>query len=172
MKKWITLFLLAILTLSLLLTGCGNSSEKDANATPMPEATQQPETDPAPSDAPDESIKSGRYTLPCGVEVNFSSSVRNDKTGNWKLSSTSDSAPIMDYAIEYYETMFSSDDEVHAVWNATLGTMTRITAGGNLLYIDTFEYVKGEEHNADILFTGESLDSEVIDLETGNPLED
>ena len=67
--------------------------------------------------------------------------------------------------------MFRSDEEIHAVWNATLGTMTSIKAMSGLLFIDTFEYVDGEEHDAKLLFSGMLLDSQIIDIETGKPFE-
>lgn len=123
------------------------------------------------SDDTQGSVKSGEYTLPCGLELSFRDNVRNDKTGNWRYSSTSDSINVADYAIEYYNELFSSDDEVHAVWNATLGTMTRISAYGNLLFVDTLDYVDGEEQDASTLFSGDLLDSKIIDLTTGEPFE-
>ena len=67
--------------------------------------------------------------------------------------------------------MFTSDDEIHAVWNATLGTMASIKAMSGLLFIDTFEYVKGEEHDAKLLFSGMLLDSLILNIETGEPFE-
>lgn len=171
MKKILSILLIAIMFL--MMTACGGSNDKEIQtAEPTPSPTEQISPEPTVTPEDGGTIKDGMYTLPSGLEVNFSTSVRNDKTGNWRISTTSDSTPILDCAVEYYGTLFSSDDEVHAVWNTTLGTMTRITVGGNLLFVDTFEYVKGEEHDADLLFTGESLNSEIIDLETGEPLED
>lgn len=128
------------------------------------------ETDQSDQHESDENspIKSGQYTLPSGMNLQFWDSVRNDATGNLRRSATSDSLVPADYALEYYKTMFSSDDEIHAIWNATLKTTTRITVSGNLLFADTLEYVEGEEHDAKILFSGTLLDSRVIDLETGD----
>lgn len=124
---------------------------------------------PSISSQPDEdgSKKSGTYTLPCGMKIHFNDSVRNDVTGDWKISSTSDSLVPADYAIEYYEEMFSADDEIHGIWNATLKTTTCIKKFENLLFVDTYEYVDGEEHDANKLFGGALLDSQIVDLETG-----
>lgn len=114
----------------------------------------------------------GPCTLPSGFEITlFYSSVRNDVTGNWELSAGASSIPISDHALEYYNAMFTSDDEIHAVWNATLGTMTSIKAMSGLLVVDTFEYVDGEEHDAKLLFSGMLLDSQMIDIDTGEPWE-
>ena len=123
-------------------------------------------------DRSEDVTKPGPCTLPSGFEITlFYSSVRNDVTGNWRLSAGASSIPISDCALEYYDTMFTSDDEIHAVWNATLGTMASIKAMSGLLFIDTFEYVKGEEHDAKLLFSGMLLDSLILNIETGEPFE-
>lgn len=135
---------------------------------PLTEDETPEEVEPtAESPEDDSTIQSGRYTLPSGYELNFSTSVRNDTTGNWRISTTSDSFVPADYALEYYETMFSSDDEIHAIWNATLGTMTRLAVYDGVLYVDTLEYVDGEEHDADLLFSGEILNRRTTSIETG-----
>lgn len=112
-------------------------------------------------------LKSGTYSLSNGVELHFSNSVRNDVTGKWRISATASSAPPMNYAFEYYKTMFSSDEEIHAIWNATLGTTTRILCTNGLLFVDTLEYVDGEEHDANLLFSGMLLDSQIFNASTG-----
>lgn len=93
-------------------------------------------------------------------------------TGNWRLATTSDSIVPAECAVEYYKTMFSSDDEIHGIWNATLGTMTSISVGSGMLFVDTYEYVNGEEHDAKLMFSGNKLMSEVFDLSTDQPLDD
>lgn len=181
MKKLFALLL--ILALALSLVACGNAGDQPSiNPTQdssqdqeEPDPTEGEDAEPSGSENPvegDDPIKSGRYTLPSGFNINFSSSVRNDVTGNWRLSTTSDSSVPAEYAVEYYETMFSSDDEIHAIWNATLGTTTRISVMGGMLFVDTLEYVDGEEHDAKLLFSGDLLDSKIIVIETGELLED
>ena len=78
----------------------------------------------------------------------------------------------MEFALEYYEMMFSSDDEVHSIWNATLKTTTKIIVSEDLLFVDTFEYVDGEEQGAQKLFSGVLLDSRIIDLKAGQLFEE
>lgn len=126
---------------------------------------------PTPTTEPSGPPENGTYTLPCGMEFQFWDEVRNDVTGRWRRAATSDSFVPADYALEYYEMMFSSDDEIHSIWNATLGTTTRITVAFGTLYVDTFEYVKGEEHDAKLMFSGTLLDSRMVDIESGEPLE-
>lgn len=110
-----------------------------------------------------------KYTLPCGMELQYWDSVENDITDNLRRSATSDSFIPADYAYEYYKNVFSSNDEIHAIWNATLRTTTCIKVVSGLLFVDTFEYVDGEEHNANIMFSGQQLDSRVLDAATGEP---
>lgn len=135
--------------------------------------SQKPESVPPGESSEEETTgkSSGSYTLPCGMEIFFENSVRNDVTGRWRLSKTSSSLVVSEHAVEYYNEMFSSNDEIHGIWNAALGTTTMISKSGNMLFVDTHEYVDGEEHDAKLLFSGMLLTSEVIDVETGLPLE-
>lgn len=138
--------------------------------TPEPGATQEPGSEPSEPDVSEEisaPVNLESYTLPCGAKLQYFDSVRNDVTGLWRRSVTSDSLVPADYALEYYERMFVSDDEIHSIWNATLKTTTKITAGFGLLHVDTYEYVDGEEHDAKIMFSGLHLGKQIIDLETG-----
>ena len=109
MKKKILVFTL-ITALMLCLVACGNglstpepmesdanSSEKEELKPDTPEASEGVEPDTSEED--DESIKSGSYTLPCGMEIQFFNSVRNDVTGNWRRAATSDSFAPADYAL-------------------------------------------------------------------------
>lgn len=190
MKKTFSLILALMLVLS--LAACGETSDQpnsDSTSTKNPSQSKEntapvesEDVEPAdeneeptvenedPSTETDESIKSGRYTLPSGFEINFSTSVRNDVTGKWRISTTADSFVPAEYAVEYYEMLFSSDDEVHAIWNATLSTTTRITVASGIIFADTLEYVKGEEHDANVLFSGMLLDSKMFNADTGEEI--
>ena len=129
------------------------------------------ETDDESASENIEALKTGSYILPSGVDLLFYDSVRNDVTGRWRYSATSSSTVPADFALEYYNEMFSSDDELHGVWNTTLGTMTSISTYGNMLFVDTHEYVDGEEHDANLMFSGMLLDSKIIDIATGEEME-
>lgn len=175
-KKFITFMTAIVLVLALSACGAGNA-EEDSSQESNPPQGGEPVVDSVPENQTDEvdgdkKIESGRYELPCGMDIQFSDSVRNDVTGNWRIASTADSFVPADYALEYYNEMFSSDNEVHAIWNATLSTMTRLKVSSGLLFVDTLEYVDGEEHDAKILFSGTLLDSRIIDIETGELIED
>lgn len=151
-----------------------NNDETDVDENDnKPEPPQEDKSDEPESEdeGDDGTIKSGSYTLPCGMEIYFFDSVRNDVTGKWRRAMTSDSFVPADYAFEYYTEMFSSDDEIHSIWNATLGTNTRIMVSAGILFVDTLEYVEGEEHDAKLMFSGDVLDSKMIDAKTGEPVE-
>ena len=47
--------------------------------------------------------------------------------------------------------------QVHAIVNFTRNTTTSIKKYGNIIYVDIYDYVKGEEHDANRLFTGTLL---------------
>lgn len=133
------------------------------------ESGQEPTEEPGEEDAGP--LQTGEYTLSNGVKLHFYDSVLEDVTGLWRRSGTRSNVPPSEFAIEYYRTMFSSDEEIHAVWNTSLNTTTRISVSSNCLFVDTYKYVKNEERDAKALFSGELLDSLVIDLDTGKPLE-
>lgn len=116
-------------------------------------------------------VKSGTYTLPCGMNIDFYNSVGNDVTGKWRRAVTSGNYVPVEYAIEYYNEMFSSNDEIHSIWNATLKTTTRISVSNKMLFVDTFEYSKGEELDAKIMFSGMLLNSRIIDISTGKEIQ-
>lgn len=40
-----------------------------------------------------------------------------------------------------------------------------------LLFVDTYEYVDGEEHDAKIMFSGTLLDSKILYADTGEPFD-
>ena len=117
-------------------------------------------------------IESGDYTID-GIDFYFSSEVRNDATGKWRLSEIADvNANVFDYCIDYYNEMFSSDDEIHAIVNFSSKTTSKIyVLGDGILDVCVYEYVKGEEHSASTLFSGDLLKEDFISIETGKPAE-
>lgn len=100
--------------------------------------------------------------------LTLSKTVRNDKTGNWRIAKTASSLVIADHAVEYYNEFFEDDSEIHFVINFTTKTTTRITSDGTNLYVTVFEYVDGEEHDANILPSGQILAEYIVDIKTGN----
>lgn len=90
---------------------------------------------------------------------------RNDVTGKWRVTIYASNELQKDMAAEYYKTYFESDDEIHALINLTLKTTAKITKGdGDYLYVTTYEYVDGEEHDAKLLFGGMVLTEEKVEI--------
>ena len=133
--------IITILMIMLLLTGCGSSDPK----------------------------KEVQTALKNDISLTWlTSNVKNDTTGNWRVSECLTSKQPQEYAKQYYDAYFESDDEVHAVINFTLNTTNRFTVQSDCLYVDTFDYVQGEEHDANSLFTGSLLHSYKLNKEPGD----
>jgi len=144
MKKQI----ITLACMALIATGCGGGSISTAKteSTPAPTVASEP-------------------TIGDTLGITFSDTVRNDKTGNWRLAKYASTTPISDVAQQYYQEYFQSDDEIHAVVNFTLNTTSKVAVIGNEIVVDVFEYVDGEEHDAAELFTGEYLTQYAVSKE-------
>ena len=94
--------------------------------------------------------------------------VRNDKTGNWRISKISENINMEEYALSYYKKYFKNDSEIHWIVNFTLKTTTCISVSGNLIWVDVHEYVDGEEHYADTLGSGTILSKFQIYTDNGD----
>lgn len=132
--------MIAMLLLVFALIGCGSSD---------PDTDQQ-----------DKSPEVG------GITFNVKD-VRNDSTGNWRIAVISDSIDMTENALDYYNAYFGSDDEIHAIVNFTYNTTTKINVLTDSLDVTVYEYVEDEEHDANIMFTGEMLTESYVNIETG-----
>lgn len=102
-----------------------------------------------------------------GFNVMFSKTYRNDTTGNWRLARIAEDIKIEEYALDYYNNYFESDDEIHIIINFTLNTTTRIAVMENLLDVSIMEYVDKEEHDAKLACSGMLLAEYYINIESG-----
>lgn len=93
--------------------------------------------------------------------------VRDDVTGNWRLSECATTDTVDQYALDYYNAFFEDDKEIHGIINFTLKTTTRLRVFNGVISCDTLEYVDGEEHSAKTLFSGDLLLQQEIDIATG-----
>ncbi|MCM1508901.1 MAG: hypothetical protein NC177_17475 [Ruminococcus flavefaciens] len=103
------------------------------------------------------------------IKIDIQDYVRNDSTENWRLGRTSNIFNIEEYALDYYKTYFKDDNEVHAIVNFTTETTSCITCLSDY-YIDVtiHEYVDKEEHDANILFSGDVINEYFIYLDNGD----
>lgn len=107
-------------------------------------------------------------TISGDIDILFSESVNEDVTGKWRLTRVSTGTQIQDYALEYCNSFFQSDDEIHAIVNFTLNTTNKLTKiTSDTLDIVVFDYVKEEELSAKTLFSGTILANYQINISTG-----
>lgn len=103
------------------------------------------------------------------IDTSKPRSVRNDKTGNWRLSTVATTENIVEYTKSYYENNFSDDKEIHAIVNFTLNTTTKVSKVlDNILSVTVHEYVDKEEHDANELFSGMVLADYFVYLDNGD----
>lgn len=137
-----------------------------------PERETQPETE-AQTETEETTHRDGIYGISDkdihDVDGTFRADrVRNDKTGKWKISTIAANINMEEYALSYYKWKFYSDDEVHGIVNFNYRTTTCITTDGYILYVDVHEYVAGEEHDANLLFSGMLLKQYFVYLDNGD----
>lgn len=94
--------------------------------------------------------------------------VRNDTTGNWRIVTIAENIEMQEYAVDYYNRYFEGNgsNEVHGIVNFTNNTTTKISDLGSFLEVVVFDYVKGEEHDAKKLFSGNLLGQYFVDKDT------
>lgn len=149
MKKKLFLF---VTLLTLAVAGCGSSSNTSSSVSSETETKE---------------IKSGTYEI-AGNTFVFSDGVHNDVTGNWRLATTVTAGDVTDYAVEYYETLFSDNSEIHAIINKGLNTTNKINVlTDDLLNVTVYDYVTDEEKDAKTLFSGTVLAKYQITISTG-----
>lgn len=106
------------------------------------------------------------------VKPTWYSSVRNDKTGNWRMlvvytTKQMDGPLTKDYCNAYW----GEDSEVHFIVNLYLKTTTVINKFGDLASVTIHEYKDGEEHDAKELAGGMVYKEFTVNLATGEILE-
>lgn len=144
----------------------GNESFGTA-ALALAAGSENTESAPSPTILPDVTIESGSYQIN-GIEFWFSDSVINDETGKWKIATLSNAADITEYALGYYQKLFGSDDEIHAIINYATNTTGSISMPQpGMLNVSVYEHVNEEEHDAKCLFSGMLLAEYTINAETG-----
>lgn len=146
---------IVLLALAVSLTACG-SSASSAPASSVAESTA-PEAEPASTES---SPLDG---------ISFrADKVRNDTTGNWRISLIAENIDMSEYALDYYKQYFTDDSEIHFIVNFNYNTTTKIMVmGGDQLDVTVQDYVSKEEHDAKVLGSGEVLAEYFVDKDTG-----
>ena len=100
--------------------------------------------------------------------INFrADKVRNDATGNWRISCIAENIDMSEYALDYYKQYFTDDSEIHFIVNFNNSTTTKIMNMGDDLDVTVQEYVSKEEHDANLLGSGSVLAEYFVNKETG-----
>lgn len=95
------------------------------------------------------------------------SDVRNDVTGNWRISTIAENIQMQDHALAYYKKYFKNDNEIHGIVNFNYKTTTKIMVLSGQLDVSVYEYVDGEEHDAKELYGGMLLSEYFVNMDTG-----
>lgn len=161
-KKWWFWLIVVVILIGIIGSIGGNDTNNSTEDGVTEEATTQASVEAAPDLKEEfkEKFTTGSFL--------FSSSVRNDKTGKWRIATYNGSNQIKDYAKEYYEAYFESDDEIHFIVNLGLKTTSKITVIGDKLDVSVYEYVDGEEHDATLLASGMLLKQYQVNLSDGS----
>ena len=159
-RKKVGIVLIAIIVLCII--GIIASPSDDKKDDSNPKQTEQQNTEVTEQASETTEPKTEEKDEPAeidGVDIIFSDTVRNDKTGNWRLAKVTGDKSAEEYAADYYKQYFKADNEVHAVVNFTLNTTACITCVGDTLNVRIYEHIKDEEQYAEYQagnFTGEN----------------
>ena len=152
---------IVLLALALSLTACGGSASSIASST----ASSAPASSVSESAAPESEAPAESSPLD-GIKFTVSK-VRNDNTGNWRISLIAENIDMSQYALDYYKQYFTDDSEIHFIVNFNYNTTTKIMVVGGQLDVTVQDYVSKEEHDANVLGSGTVLAEYFVDKENG-----
>lgn len=164
--KWIIIAVVGFFAFMLILGAIIVKKEEAQEKAIQAEIEAEQEAARAEQEAAEAELKDKREAFDKSFDdgVTTFREVRNDVTGKWRIYLCATRNNIKDYAVDYYNAYFESDDQIHFIVNFTLRTTTRISKAGNLLDITVHEYVDKEEHDAKALCGGMVLAQTQIDL--------
>ena len=142
-------------------SGSASSSTASSAAASAPESTVAESASAAP-----EAESSAESSPLDGIKFR-ADKVRNDATGNWRISCIAENIDISEYALDYYKQYFTDDSEIHFIVNFNYNTTTKIMVSGGSLDVTVQDYVSKEEHDAKVLGSGEVLAEYFVDKNTG-----
>lgn len=155
-----------LLALALVLSlgacsGSANSSTVSNAASSTPESIAAESASAAP-----EAESSAASSPLDGIKFR-ADKVRNDTTGNWRISCIAENIDMSEHALDYYKQYFTDDSEIHFIVNFNYNTTTKIMSMGDQLDVTVQDYVSKEEHDAKVLGSGEVLAEYFVDKDTG-----
>lgn len=158
--------MVAILAFFVLVLALGGDGSDDTTAETTTAEAETTEAVPQREEAIGKSDK----TIAGFPEKITLSNMHNDTTGNWKLARISTSETLEEYALSYYNEYFEkkASNETHWIVNFTNRTTTSINYQSGLLFVNTYEDVDGEEHDAHDIGGGMPLTSFIIYTDNGD----
>ena len=159
---------IVLLALALGLTACGGSSSSTTSSTAssVPASSVSEGVVAESTSTASESAVSAEASPLDGIKFSVSK-VRNDNTGNWRISLIAENIDMSEYALDYYKQYFTDDSEIHFIVNFNYNTTTKIMNVGGQLDVTVQDYVSKEEHDANVLGSGTVLAEYSVDKETG-----
>lgn len=103
-----------------------------------------------------------------GIEVQYSTSVPNDVTGNWRLAKIHDDIDFTAYAVSYYNEYVKNSKEVHMIINYARNETIVFNVFGSISYITIHKYIDGEEKDAKVLGGGDVISEYTLYLDNGD----
>ena len=170
MKKTLSMLVALVITLSMVACGLSdkntdstfqNSNSNSFTSTTTTTTTAKPTTTtPATTITTKKASKFDDYVL--------NESIRNDTTGNWKSVLVAEKLDVVKNAVDLYDYYFDDNKTILAVINMS----TKTTAKISVLYDGTLDvtiygYVDGEEHDANLMFSGNVLSEYWVTIKDG-----
>ncbi len=155
---------LIALALVLSLGACSGSA---SSSTASSAASSTPESIAAESASAAPEAEGSAASSPLDGIKFRADKVRNDATGNWRISCIAENLDMSEYALDYYKQYFTDDSEIHFIVNFNYNTTTKIMVSGGSLDVTVQDYVSKEEHDAKVLGSGEVLAEYFVDKNTG-----
>lgn len=157
---------IVLLALAVGLTACGGSASGTASSVASSAPASSVASSVAESTAPEAEPASAESSPLDGISFR-ADKVRNDTTGNWRISLIAENIDMSEYALDYYKQYFTDDSEIHFIVNFNYNTTTKIMVMGDDLDVTVQEYVAKEEHDAKMLGSGTVLAEYFVNIETG-----
>lgn len=157
---------IVLLALAVSLTACGSSASSTASSVASSAPASSVASSVAESTAPETEPSSTESSPLDGISFR-ADKVRNDTTGNWRISLIAENIDMSEYALDYYKQYFTDDSEIHFIVNFNYNTTTKIMVMGGDLDVTVQEYVAKEEHDAKMLGSGTVLAEYFVNIETG-----
>lgn len=157
---------IVLLALAVSLTACGGSASSTASSVASSAPASSVASSVAESTAPETEPSSTESSPLDGISFR-ADKVRNDTTGNWRISLIAENIDMSEYALDYYKQYFTDDSEIHFIVNFNYNTTTKIMVMGGDLDVTVQEYVAKEEHDAKMLGSGTVLAEYFVNIETG-----